>query len=565
MKQLFNREILIATPCYGQSNGVTPVDCKIIVNKYGFVEVEANDGGWIQIEKTQLKHMDEYKSIDSIIDILTPMVFEKFKDKNPKLIRKDIIVDDLQNLLNDYRIRNEDNEDIDNEKTNQSSIKKNNSSNNLKNAKTVLKGTATTAKVGFSLFKSVFSLVMSIIKPINNLAKFIGKEIVPSQFQSASAFIGWIFIIGLSFFGVKYYLLNNPIKEEKREISNSEIDKYIEKNKDVHNELLNERRQINQIKAWEDSGVLSSINIYDKFENPTENAIIEYVRADYDNYKKLKKPISDELNKKIFSSIPFLITKIENPSDSMIRGVIESKNLDYLNKHKIKSEELQLDILDSKGYKEDKIRSYFNSFVSPSDKVNLKFIEVVGYEAIRYVKNPSLELQKKAIDINSESFAYIEEEYLTSEIENYAIEKSSYNMNHIKNLTTEKILQFIEINPQVIKYIKNPSEFIQLAAIKKNPNVIGYIHEPSELLQLTAVKQNPEAIIQIHRSDFHFPYEYVSYKVPESVQIEAIKQNWKYINSIQNPSENVIRIANQEKVRQLQIADSDINKSMKMK
>lgn len=181
MKQIFNSEILIATPCY-KRNGLTPIDCKITVNKYGFVEIEASDNIGTQIKNTQLKHMDEYRSIDSIIDILTPMVFEKFNDVN-KLLRKDIIVEDLQNLLNDYRIRYEHNEANDNEKIDQNSIRNDKSSNNLKNAKTVLKGTATTAKVGFSLLITIFRIVKSIFNPFNNFAKFLGKEIAPSQFQ----------------------------------------------------------------------------------------------------------------------------------------------------------------------------------------------------------------------------------------------------------------------------------------------------------------------------------------------------------------------------------------------
>ena len=99
----------------------------------------------------------------------------------------------------------------------------------------------------------------------------------------------------------------------------------------------------------------------------------------------------------------------------------------------------------------------------------LKILKIDG-RAIRFIKNPTLEVQLEAVKQNG-----------------YAIE-------FIKNPTVEVQLEAVKQNGLAIQYIKKPTVEIQLAAIKQNGYVIKFIEKPTIEVQLEAVKRSEWAI-----------------------------------------------------------------------
>ena len=80
----------------------------------------------------------------------------------------------------------------------------------------------------------------------------------------------------------------------------------------------------------------------------------------------------------------------------------------------------------------------------------------------------------------------------------YTLEKQVYNFGElirfIDNPSEEVQLAAVKENPHSIKYIKNPSQEVQLAAVEKNPYSIRYIKNPTQKVQLAAVEKNPHSI-----------------------------------------------------------------------
>jgi len=104
---------------------------------------------------------------------------------------------------------------------------------------------------------------------------------------------------------------------------------------------------------------------------------------------------------------------------------------------------------------------------------------------IKFIKNPSVELYKKLIDINLNSYHYIDEEYIDENFKLYIwtkiLYKNGMNLIKCKTQTLEICKIAIEQNPHAIQYINKSSfsenDIISLfeIAIVKDPHTIKYI------------------------------------------------------------------------------------------
>lgn len=77
------------------------------------------------------------------------------------------------------------------------------------------------------------------------------------------------------------------------------------------------------------------------------------------------------------------------------------------------------------------------------------------------------------------------------------VQKDGTYIRYINNPSEDLQLEAVKQNGYALEYINNPSERVQIEAIKQYPFNIEYIHNPSEKLQLLTVTQNPLAIIYI--------------------------------------------------------------------
>ena len=102
-----------------------------------------------------------------------------------------------------------------------------------------------------------------------------------------------------------------------------------------------------------------------------------------------------------------------------------------------------------------------------------------------------------------------------------------YAIRCIKNPTEQMQLKAIKRNSGHIKYIQNPSVKVQIVAIKSNVSVIAYIANPTEKVQLAVVRQVGRFILFIKNPS-------------EKVQLAAVKQDATAIENIKKPTKKVL-------------------------
>jgi hypothetical protein len=115
------------------------------------------------------------------------------------------------------------------------------------------------------------------------------------------------------------------------------------------------------------------------------------------------------------------------------------------------------------------------------------------------------------------------------ELEDY-VKSVTHGIKYVKQPSEELQLAAVGSNANSIQHIKNPTERVQLLAITKVPSTIKYITNPSEAIQLAAVAK---AAISIQHID----------NPTEKVQRLAIKQEGNaMIDYIKNPHPNVVKL-----------------------
>ena len=128
---------------------------------------------------------------------------------------------------------------------------------------------------------------------------------------------------------------------------------------------------------------------------------------------------------------------------------------------------------------------------NPSEKVQLAAIKQ-GFWAIKYIRNPSEKVKLAAVQQSGYAIEYIKNP--SEEVQLAAIQQLPQLITRIKNPTEKVQLAAVQIDPQLIEYIENPTEKVQLAAVEQDGNALKYIENPSLEVQLAAYEQNKDVI-----------------------------------------------------------------------
>jgi hypothetical protein len=150
----------------------------------------------------------------------------------------------------------------------------------------------------------------------------------------------------------------------------------------------------------------------------------------------------------------------------------------------------------------DTVREIFD--IWPEAEKLLQNAKYFKPEVVKYLSNPSEELQLKAVGYRSNVIEFIE------------------------NPTEKVLLKAVLLNGNSITYIHNPSEKIQLEAVKSKSEAIRFIENPSEKVQIEAVSH--------HRDEM--PIKFIK-NPSEKVQLAAVGLNVDAIKHIKNPTEKV--------------------------
>ena len=262
-------------------------------------------------------------------------------------------------------------------------------------------------------------------------------------------------------------------------------------------------------------------------KNPSEKVQLEAVTEDERAIKYIDNPTEKVQLAAITQDID-LIKYIKNPSEQVQLAAVTKNGREI--KHIIEkgitpSEKVQLAAVTQDGYGNE-FKYIIDAGIEPSEKVQLAAVTQDG-EAIRYIDNPSEELQLLAVTQYGGVIGYIIE----------------------KGITPSEQVQLAAVmqDGEAIKYIENPSEQLQLAAItqywdqtenyeadeKFDLSTFRYIIKNTKI-QLAAVTRDGTFI------DFIIQHDIIP---SEKVQLAAVTQNREAIEYIDNPSKAVKKAA----------------------
>jgi len=144
-----------------------------------------------------------------------------------------------------------------------------------------------------------------------------------------------------------------------------------------------------------------------------------------------------------------------------------------------------------------------------SDEVTRRVL--IGYNpnTIKYMPNPSPELQMLAVKADHKLVKYVENPSL--DLQHEVILNDPLNIQYI-NDPAERMKEYaFSLSDQVFPYIKNPPLKMQEKAVGENPYHIMYIDNPTPEMQLYAVRQLPGV------------YEHIKNPTPE---VQAFYADW---------------------------------------
>lgn len=161
---------------------------------------------------------------------------------------------------------------------------------------------------------------------------------------------------------------------------------------------------------------------------------------------------------------------------------------------------------------------YINEINEVDEKLRLFIVKNNGNN-IKYIKNPSREVQKQAITNTPLCVKYIEN--VDEEVGIICV-KSLWNSLELINNPSEKIVkEAIKTKGWAIQFVENPNEELQLLAVNKDYDAVKYIENPSEKIQLAAIENYYAAIRFIKNPTL-------------KAKIKAISLNGEAINYISN-------------------------------
>ena len=100
---------------------------------------------------------------------------------------------------------------------------------------------------------------------------------------------------------------------------------------------------------------------------------------------------------------------------------------------------------------------------------------------------------------NQYVFLFVPETHKTEKFIISALQCNGDIIRYVVNPTTEMQMMSIEKNPKNIMYIENPAETVQLSVVERNANNIQYIDKPTMAVQKRAVMKSPHSIHYIRK------------------------------------------------------------------
>jgi hypothetical protein len=144
-----------------------------------------------------------------------------------------------------------------------------------------------------------------------------------------------------------------------------------------------------------------------------------------------------------------------------------------------------------------------------ADDVTRRVLISYDPNTIEYMANPSPELQMLAVKANYALIKYVENPSL--DLQKEVVSANPYNIQYITN-AAEQIKEYVfRLSDGVFPYIKNPPLKMQQQAVEKNPYHIMYVDDPSPEMQLSAIQRTPGV------------YEHIRNPTPE---VQAVHADW---------------------------------------
>ena len=162
---------------------------------------------------------------------------------------------------------------------------------------------------------------------------------------------------------------------------------------------------------------------------------------------------------------------------------------------------------------------------NPSKEVQMAAVQQIGY-AIDYIKNPAKEVQMTAVRDYGDAIRFIDNP--SEEVQMAAVQQDGYAIRFIENPSEEVKMAAVQEDGYAIQFIKNPSEELQMATVQQSGSAIRFIKNPSEELKMIAAQNDGNAI------------EYIE-NPSESVQLVAVQQDGYAIQYIKNPHPSVVK------------------------
>lgn len=134
---------------------------------------------------------------------------------------------------------------------------------------------------------------------------------------------------------------------------------------------------------------------------------------------------------------------------------------------------------------------YIQELVDVDEELEMFIVKNSGNN-IRYINNPSKEVQRQAIKNTPLSVKHIRN--LDKEIGIMCVKSLWNSLELINNPDEDIIEEAIKTKGWAIQFVKEPSEKLQLLAVSKDYDSIKYIENPSENVQLKSIENYYVAI-----------------------------------------------------------------------
>lgn len=150
----------------------------------------------------------------------------------------------------------------------------------------------------------------------------------------------------------------------------------------------------------------------------------------------------------------------------------------------------------------EKVQIKTKHYSALSEEEKIKAVREFWWR-IEFIENPSLEVQKTALEMSTIAIEYIEKPYPEVQIMaiNMIMKDGSFNKaltKLIDTFTEEAQIVAIQHNVQIIKFIPYPSPRVQLEAVKLNPFVVKNFINATDEAKAEAIRRNPKVKKYLH-------------------------------------------------------------------